>query len=294
MPCNFPLKAYFSKTVNPTGRRSLVFKPELSLNGVPQQIPCGQCMGCKLEKARQWAVRLMHEKKMHESSVFLTLTYDDAHVPKGYTLVKRDLQLFLKRLRKIKGSGLKFFACGEYGETTLRPHYHVILFGTHFPDMKLFKKSGNYPLYASAELDGIWMNGFCTIGQVDFHSCAYVSGYVTKKITGEKAEAHYRGRLPEFCVMSRGGRVGKGLSYGYFEKFGDDAYKHDNVIVNGHESPLPRYYDKHYEIVDFKRLELLKSQRRIEAKRKKLTARRRRDIEAFLIAKRRFFKKGQI
>lgn len=294
MPCNFPLKAYYSKTVNPSGRRSLVFKKEASFNGMPQEIGCGQCTGCRLEHARQWAVRLMHERKMHEHSVFLTLTYDQKHVPKDYSLVKRDLQLFLKKLRKVKGSGLKFFACGEYGETTLRPHYHVILFGTFFPDMKFFKSIGKNRLYVSAELDGIWTNGFCTIGEVSFHSCAYVAGYVTKKITGPKAEAHYKGRLPEFCVMSRGGRVGKGIAYGYYEKFGAEAYKHDTVIVNGVESPLPRYYDKQYEIVDFDRLEMLKRERRIRAKLKKITARRRRDIEAYLIAKRRFFKKGSL
>lgn len=235
----------------------------------------------------------MHEKRMHapDQCVFLTLTYSPENLPALGSLVKVDLQLFMKRLRFSKGTGLRFFACGEYGETFRRPHYHVILFGTCFPDMKFFKQAGENRLYVSAELDGIWKLGFCTIGGVDFDSCAYVSGYVTKKITGDKAADHYGGREPEFCVMSRR----PGLGSGYYEKFGADAHRHDSVIVNGVEAPLPRFYDKRYEIIDFDDLERLKVERRRKARLKAEdnTHKRLLTKEEFLLKKRRFFGKKE-
>lgn len=293
MPCYGPLTAWFAKDVNPeTGRRSLVFDKRKSHSGVPIQIPCGQCIGCRLERARQWAVRCMQEKRMHPESAFVTLTYDQDNCPSDYSLKKRDLQLFMKRLRKTRPAGLRFFACGEYGERTLRPHYHVLLFNTSFPDQKFHKNAGDSKLYASAELDGLWMNGNCLIGDVTFESCSYVARYVLKKMTGEPhdVEAHYRGREPEFCTMSNR----PGIGFPYYEKYGEDAYRHDAVVINGKSVGIPRYYDKKYEAVDPGYLERLKIERRRRAKLRKVdaTTYRRRAIEAFQIAKQRFFKRG--
>lgn len=264
MPCYEPLTGYYSKTVNPSGSRSIVFKKELSLSGVPMPIPCGQCIGCRLQKAGQWASRAMHEKRMHEESAFLTLTYrNDAltMTANGATLVQRDLQLFMKRLRNERPLGLRFLACGEYGETTQRPHYHVLLLNTCFPDMKYHKMSGEKKLYASAALDGLWKLGDCLIGDVEFESCAYVAGYVVKKVTGERAAAHYGARLPEFQTMSRR----PGIGYTYYQKYQDEMYAHDSVVVRGHEVPIPRYYDTKYKLVDAAHLDDLKKKRRFRA-----------------------------
>lgn len=291
MPCYGPLTAWYSKDVNPaTGRRPLVFDKRASHSGVAMQIPCGQCIGCKLEHSRQWAVRCMHEKRMHAESAFLTLTYSPEFVPPTYSLIKRDLQLFMKRLRKTRPAGLRFFACGEYGERTLRPHYHVLLFNTYFPDQKFHKNVGENKLYASAELDGLWQNGNCLIGDVTFESCAYVARYVTKKVTGPKAADHYRGREPEFLVMSRR----PGIGYPYYEKYGDHAYKHDGVVVNGMMVGIPKYYDTKYEAVDSQYLERLKVERRHRAKLRKADSTKARLYarEQFEIKKQRFFKKG--
>lgn len=290
MKCLYPLTAYYSKKLNPSGRRSLVFDKRNSLNGRPVPVRCAQCMNCRLDHAGKWAVRLMHESKMHEVSVFLTLTYDEKHVPANMSLVKRDLQLFMKRMRKARPLALRFFACGEYGETTLRPHYHVILFGTSFPDMKYFKTVGMHRLYVSAELDGIWSNGFCTIGGVDYGSCAYVAGYVTKKVTGDKAAAHYGDRIPEFIQHSQG------IARAFYEKYRSEIYRDDSVIVDGREVGVPRYYDKKYEIVDFDDLERIKRERRKRAKLldKGESLKRRKAMEDFVRAKREFFKRGQI
>lgn len=293
MPCYGPLTGYYGKERHPkTGRRSLVFDKRQSFSGVPIQIPCGQCIGCKLERSRQWAMRCMHEKRMHVDSAFLTMTYSPDRLPVGGTLVKRDLQLFMKRLRKERSAGLRFFACGEYGETTFRPHYHVLLLNTCFPDMKFWKQAGDNELFASAELNGLWTNGDCLIGEVTFDSCAYVARYCTKVITGPAAESHYAGREPEFTVMSRR----PGIGFSYYQRYGAEAYRHDSVVVNGFEVGLPRYYDTKYELVDPARLEVLKRERLRRAKLHKAdsTSARRKAIERFEYLKAETFRRKSV
>lgn len=292
MACYAPMTAYYSKTVNPSGRRSLVFKKELAHSGVPIPVPCYQCIGCRLQRAASWAIRCMHEKRMHESSAFLTLTYRNENLQKtkdGATLVLRDLQLFMKRLRLERPSGVRFLACGEYGERTQRPHYHMILLNTCFPDMKYHRMSGKKKLYASAELDGLWKLGDCLIGDVEFESCAYVAGYVVKKVTGARAAAHYGDRLPEFQTMSRR----PGLGAGYYEKYRDEIYKHDTVVMRGHEVSVPKYYDYRHEKVDADRLEELKKVRRVRALENKAdnTRKRLRVRERYQELKREHFNK---
>src|SRR3954449_8205389 len=119
MPCYCPQSAYRTSSGGVTFCRSG------SLSGEKFSLPCGQCIGCRLERSRQWAMRCVHENKMHPRSSFVTLTYDDKNIPPAGSLSKRDFQLFMKRLRKSQSNPLRFFACGEYGETTHRPHYHV-------------------------------------------------------------------------------------------------------------------------------------------------------------------------
>lgn len=269
------------------------------MSPTPVEVPCQQCLECRLAYARSWGTRIMQEKRISSDACFITLTYRDKDMPPLRSLVKRDLQLFMKRLRKIKGSGVRFYACGEYGPTTLRPHYHAVLFNMRFPDMKFWKMSGPNKLYVSAELDSIWTYGHCTVGEVDYDSAFYVARYCVKKIKGELAAAHYGGRQPEFATMSNGGRTGRGgIGFGYFEKYGKEAYAHDSVIVSGKEVPIPRYYDKRYEIVDFEDLERIKRSRRQRAKeaqaRDENSSRRRRAIELFKERRLAFFNRGEI
>lgn len=268
MPCYAPLTAYYSKEVGPSGKRGITFSRDASFSGVAMKLPCGQCVGCRLEKSRQWAMRCMHEKQMHDTSCFLTLTYDDEHLPAGGTLVKRHLQLFMKRLRKERGDGIRFYACGEYGETTFRPHYHILLFNCDFRDKRFFKNArGGDKLYTSASLERLWSMGFAVVGSVTFDSAAYCARYIMKKVTGAPAREHYEvvdsdgvlhHREPEFTVMSR--RPGIGLRW--FQKYGDQVYTWDSVIMNGREVRPPRYYDTKFELVDSDRLEALKLKRR--------------------------------
>ncbi|UDN67809.1 replication initiator protein [robinz microvirus RP_132] len=268
MVCYGPLRGYYPKTHLSNGdanpEKKLVFRKDRSETGIGMKIPCGKCQGCRLEQSRQWAMRCMHEKKMHkEGSAFLTLTYSDEYVPKDYGLCKPDLQNFMKRLRKARFSGLRFFACGEYGETFQRPHYHVLLFNTSFPDMKrnLDQREGQYAISTSAELTRLWPVGQNFIGEVTFDSCAYVARYLTKKLASREivlADGRTVVRDPEFTCMS----LRPGLGTAYYEKFGSEIHTHDSVVMRGVEVSPPRFYDEKLRKTDPVRYEQVKKMRR--------------------------------
>lgn len=144
-------------------------------------IPCGKCIGCQLDKRESWVVRCYCESVMHEVNSFVTLTYDEEHIPKNGLLCYRDVQLFLKRLRKNSGQNFRYFICGEYGETTKRPHYHAIFFGLVIPDMvKLNSVYSKHDLYGSALLLEAWKQGHVSIGAATQESMRYTAGYAVK------------------------------------------------------------------------------------------------------------------
>lgn len=242
MPCFRPLHGH--RGLN----GGISFNPKYGYVDLPMAVPCGSCLGCKKERARQWAVRLMHENQLHDASAFVTLTYNDAHLPPGGTLVKRDLQLFFKRLRKHYEKPIRYFACGEYGDQTNRPHYHAIVFNLSLDDRVRLAGSDN--LYRSPRLEKLWPQGNSSFGSVSFASCSYVASYCVKKVSGKNAAAHYGARLPEFALMSRGGRQGKGLAHEWLLRFNADVYPSDEVISSGRPAKPPRFYDKHFERIN--------------------------------------------
>ena len=173
------------------------------ISGDVVYLPCGQCMACRLNKSRDWATRCVLEAKMHKDNCFVTLTYDDNHLPADYGLKKDDLTKFFKRLRFNTGAKLRYYAAGEYGELYSRPHYHICIFGWRPDDLILYTVRNGVSLYMSETILKAWQyRGFVTVGDVTFESAAYVARYVTKKITGDRAEDHYCGREPEYNVMS--------------------------------------------------------------------------------------------
>jgi len=271
MPCYHPLLGYKSNKINPSGKRSIVFNGKDCYTDITVTIPCGNCLGCKLEKARQWAVRCNHEAQLHNENCFITLTYNNEHLPENGTLVKSDLQKFMKRLRKKGGQNIKFYASGEYGEKLSRPHYHVCIFGYSFPDKKLlrskrqYKNFGHtikgYNLYTSATLQQLWPFGFSTVGELNEQTAGYTARYILKKIFGKKQNDHYKNKTPEFSLMSRGGRKGKGLSYGWIETYYTDVYPKDCFTINGKKHKPPRYYDKFMEEKDVKLMNTIKNKR---------------------------------
>lgn len=238
-----------------TGNRAIVFKKEDGLLDRPISVPCGRCIGCRLERSRQWAMRCLHEASLYERNCFITLTYNDQHLPYDRSLNVHHFQKFMKRLRKKYGDGIRFFHCGEYGELEQRPHYHACIFNHDFPDRQLWTVRNDVPLYTSAELEELWPYGFSTIGDVTFESAAYVARYVVKKVVGDKAEDHYRytceitgqvfDRCPDYTTMSRRPGIGKG----WIDKFLTDVYPSDTVIINGRECRPPRFYDKVFELL---------------------------------------------
>ncbi len=251
MPCYHPLSAF------QCADGSIVFYESKRHDTVKSlSLPCGQCVGCRLERSRQWAIRCMHEAQMHTQNCFITLTYDDAHLPSDRSLHYRDFQLFIKRLRKrYPGRRIRYYMAGEYGENFGRPHWHACIFGLDFDDKKLWKRtSANSLLYRSENLELLWPFGYSSIGEVTFESAAYVARYIMKKVTGKNAAEHYQeidpdtgeitNRTPEFTKMS----LKPGIGYEWYKQYTSDVYPHDYVVVRGKKVKPPKYYDKKYKI----------------------------------------------
>lgn len=256
MPCYSPLHAFKGKSKD-AQKTLITFRRSESWKGERLDLPCGQCIGCRLERSRQWAIRCMHEASMWEENCFLTLTYDDDHLPLDGSLRLEDFQLFMKRLRKSRDEKVRYYHCGEYGERFGRPHYHALLFNCDFDDKRLFSERNGQKVYSSEVLSKLWPFGFSVIGEVTFESAAYVARYVMKKVTGEKAGAHYGNRRPEYTTMSRRPGIGKS----WFDKYRSDVFPVDRVFARGVSSRPPRYYDNLLGAEDASTLALIKIER---------------------------------
>lgn len=277
MPCYSPIHGFRKKEANPSGKFGFTTVVKEGKASLPMTIPCGYCIGCRLEKSRQWALRCVHESQMHKKNCFITLTFNDCSLEKRGTLslVKRDFQLFMKRLRKhYVGKKIRYYQCGEYGDLLGRPHYHACLFGVDFSEDKVvWRRQGDSVLYRSRLLESLWPFGYSSIGDVTFESAAYVARYVTKKIYGQKALEHYtrfdtltgeilEERLPEYTAMSRRPGIGRG----WYDKYRSDVYPKDHVHVRGKKSKPARYYDKLYEVdcpFSFKKLKARRKRKQV-------------------------------
>lgn len=228
----------------------MVRKNPLALPG-PLTVPCGRCVGCRLERSRHWAVRCMHELQTAEKGCFITLTLSDENIPPGGSLDKSHFVRFAKRLRK-SGAKFRYFMCGEYGEETHRPHYHAAIFGLDFiEDRTLYKISKlGHAYYNSPLLTKTWGLGHAVIGELTWTSAAYVARYIMKKVNGDLAQEHYEAvdeltgeifdRTPEYTTMSRNPGIGKD----WLMKYTSDVYPCDFIISNGERCRPPRYYDQ--------------------------------------------------
>lgn len=253
------------------------------------EVPCGQCIGCRLDYARQWADRCMLETKYHNNNWFLTLTYDNEHLPlhsyevadtgeicPSMSLVKKDFQDFIKRLRRYceyhnicSGQDIKYFACGEYGDESSRPHYHAIIYGLPIQDLEIFKKSQSGGLlYTSNTIQNeIWHKGIIALSEVTWDTCCYVARYVTKKAKGDMAKLYDELNIePEFILMSKSPSIGKS----YFIEHCDEIYEHTRFFIGTDNGARPikpsRYYDKLYDLVDSEHLNEIKEERIKNAK----------------------------
>jgi hypothetical protein len=287
MGCNNPLTGYRSKNLNENGKRPIVWKEKDSDGEGPIQLPCGQCSECRLTYSRQWALRCYHESQLHEDNSFITLTYAPEHLPEDHSIHKEALQDFFKKLRyeldvlygksptgEYYANGnpkyrpnkpIRYFACGEYGESNNRPHYHAIIFGFDFPDKQLHTKQNDNLLFKSELLQKCWPYGFSLIGNVTFQSAAYVARYVMKKRKGKPDYVDKHGKTneeyymlcdketgevhqlePEFCIMSRRPGIGRE----WLTKYKGDTDKDYVTLATGGKYKIPKYYDSILEEID--------------------------------------------
>lgn len=251
---------------------------------VPLELPCGRCRGCRVTRAREWALRICHEASTHEANCFLTLTYSDECMPGDRSLHVEDWQKFAKRLRR-KAGPFRFFHAGEYDERG-RPHYHACVFGLDFFDDRSVLRRDGHRLFTSEVVSKAWPFGFHTIGDLSFASARYVAKYCVKKITGPPAEAHYRGRKPEYATMS----LKPGIGAKWFEEFRSDVYPSDQVVLDGRVFRPPRFYDGK---LDEAELELLKVKRRRSLDPSEMSEERLKAREQVAIARDEFFSNGR-
>lgn len=209
-------------------------------------VPCGKCEGCRADQAKMWAIRCYHEASLYNKNCFLTLTYDDDHLPPDGKIHKEHLQKFFRALRD-RGHKIRYFACGEYGELTRRPHYHAIVFGEDFKDGHIeqigrtttaTKYSTGEGTYVSPILRQCWVDasppgpptsrGYVQAAEINMATICYVCGYTAKKI----------GDPDVFTLMSRR----PGIGHRWLDCFKDDLLKTNSVTIEGKEYAVPPRY----------------------------------------------------
>lgn len=250
MACFFPSKRF----VIESGQYVWAVKSGMNVIGEVMG-SCGQCEGCRKQRAAQWALRCRHELQLHDKSAFLTLTYDDAHLPAGNSLRYSDLQRFFKRVRAA-GFPFRFLACGEYGEEFGRAHFHAIIFGQDFAEgRRLISKKEGHELYESEFLTEKWGAGHVGVGSVTPQSIGYVTAYCMEKVLGKAAQQHYAvppfvdadtgeirtSRTPEMLRMS----LKPGIGAGFVERFAHD-FQHGYAVADGRKVPIPKFYRKRF------------------------------------------------
>ena len=259
---------------------------QTTIGGQVKQLACGQCIGCRLEYSRQWAIRCMNEAQLYEHNAYITLTYEEQ--PPDNNLAYGDWQVFMRKLRKHverrdlqskekptkgrarghvphnqkaginipdKNNKIRFYMSGEYGEKHGRPHFHALIFNVEFNDKVYLKKSpGGEKLYTSATLTKLWGKGFASIGDVTFKSAAYVARYVLKKKYGAQAPEKYQftdkktGEIKNRKTEFSNMSRKPGIGMPWIKKYTSDVYPDGMMVVNGHRVRPPKAYDRYYKL----------------------------------------------
>lgn len=247
MTCYHPIRGY--RTAD-----GIVFQERANRGDIlgTVDLPCGQCIGCRMRRASDWASRCMHEASLWKENCFVTLTYGRDCLPAHGSLCHDDFQRFMKRVRKHFGDRkVRFYMCGEYGPLNLRPHYHACLFNVDFRSDRVVsgKSAAGAVYYSSNELASLWTHGRCSVQDLTRETAGYCARYIMHKVTGKGEIAAYSApdadgechpRRPEYGAMS----LKPGIGAYWFAQYRRDVFPHDYLIVDGVKVPVPKYYDK--------------------------------------------------
>lgn len=279
MSCTRPLRAWESTHVWPSGKPKLVFHPAKAADPtLPIPLPCGKCDSCKMDRAKDWALRCVKEASLYEENIFLTLTYDAENLPPDLSLNKEHFTTFIRAVRdKYRDTHpkIRFFMCGEYGNPTpennfiARPHYHALIFNFAFPDQKLeYRRADGDAVYSSESCTKLWGKGLIHIAAVNEKTAGYCARYTLKKTNSEDLKTidpetglepyevynpitdTYHRVEPEYVNMSRRPGIGKE----WYDKFQTDMHDgrlyitHSRDFASKKLKPVivknPVYFDK--------------------------------------------------
>jgi len=246
VPCEAPIRAYQKGEGGPlafhlpnTNREAATWRA--------LDIPCGICILCRQEQARQWAVRISHEAQMHEESCFITLTYDEKNLPEWGGLEYDHLVKFWKKMRKQLGRKLRYFAVGEYGDASLRPHYHACVFGHAFKEGSTIVQD-RPQLWVSPVLAGLWGHGQHRIGALTFETAQYTASYVLKKMQKKQQYVRVDEESGELIPLEQPRSfMSKNLGKEWWRLYGRHVSAHDLVVINGRIQKPPKAYDRWLE-----------------------------------------------
>jgi len=267
MPCAAPIRAH--KT--PSGRLAFFKATDWQYHIEPYtglQVPCGTCICCREEQARQAAVRIAHEAQTHERNAFLTLTYNDQTLPPYGSLNYQDLTKFLKRARKAFGK-LRYYAVGEYGDQSLRPHYHLCIFGHDFTEQRIITRKNPHLLWTQEAVTRCWGLGRVEVGALTFETARYTASYVTKKLRSKQRYVRIDETTGELVAVEQPRAfMSDNLGKDWWIQNRDQLEYNDYVIINGKRQKPPKAYDRWLGEIKPRLAEEIKTERANKAKPK--------------------------
>lgn len=256
MTCYHPIPAAQADDWIPTPQGPWIHEKTVDLwphvGYANMELPCGNCIGCKTDKATTWARRASHEASLWAHNCFLTVTYDDEHLPVDGNLHHEHIQKFLKRLRRAisrstpaidsrRDRSLRYMVAGEYGSQADRPHYHLLLFNCRFNDLYQVGKG----LYESRIMTQLWPAGTHKLGELTPASANYVAQYTIKKIGSTYCDPDGVVRPKPYMRQSLKPAIGDE----WINKNKNDA-KHGYLVNDGRKGPLPRRYKTYLKRLD--------------------------------------------
>lgn len=265
MPCAAPLRA--RKT--PNGRLAFFTTKDWQYHVEPYtglQVPCGTCILCREEQARQAAIRIAHEAATCQTNAFVTLTYADTTLPLYGSLNYADLTKFLKRARKTFGK-LRYYAVGEYGDQSLRPHYHLCIFGHDFTENRIITRTNPHLLWTQEALTRCWGLGRVEVGALTFETARYTASYVTKKLRSKQRYVRIDETTGELITVEQPRAfMSDNLGKEWWIQHGHQLEHNDYVIINGKKQKPPRAYDRWLGEIKPTAIQEIKSNREKKAK----------------------------